>query len=386
MHHSSGNLRIAIITKAFAQSNNDYAMPPLIDLVRAISGRVSLDIYALNYPHERRSYDLFGARVHAFGLGRLSGLTAKRALTRRLLPAHAEHPYDLIHAVWADQPGTLAAGLARRLDLPLITTLYAGEAVWLPQIGYGSAGHPRRTGALAGVLQHSAAVTAGSAALAALVQDRFSTPVQVIPLGYDPTRFAPDGPRAGLGSGRHVVTAASFGTVKGLDRLVTAVGTLAQSSPDLVADTTWHVTGPDPRDRNLRRALLDRIGALPIRLRDAVPHWEMPHLYRAADLAMVPSWFESQCFAAIEAAACGTPVMGTAVGILPEMVSPDWLCPATDSAALAGLMANVLSTPDSWAAEGARQRAWALDNATLDAAGSGFLALYAAAGPRGKAA
>ena len=368
--------RVAIVTKAFAQSNNDYSMPPLIDLVRSLTDRLSITVYALNYPYERRTYDLFGARVHAFGLGRMSGLAALPILRRQLMRDHASNPFDLIHAVWADQPATLAMNIARRLKCPLVTSLYAGEAVWLPEIGYGSCGQQKHKDALTRVLAGSEIITAGSRNLAHLVHERFGSTVRAVPLGYDARRFGPDGPRDALGPGRHIVTAASLGAVKGLDRLVAALQTLSGQRPDLLAGTTWHIVGPDPRDDALRRKLSARIGGLPIRLHQARPHWEMAALYRAADLALLTSHFESQCFAAIEAAACGTPVMGTAVGILPEMVSDEWLCPPESAAALPDVIAQVLDNPQGWAGECARQQTWLHSNARLEIARDRFLNLY----------
>jgi glycosyltransferase involved in cell wall biosynthesis len=51
----------------------------------------------------------------------------------------------------------------------------------------------------------------------------------------------------------------------------------------------------------------------------SVPHHALPPYYRAADLVVVSSTFESQCMAALEAAACGRPLAGTSVGIVPEL-------------------------------------------------------------------
>src|SRR5439155_21511727 len=48
---------------------------------------------------------------------------------------------------------------------------------------------------------------------------------------------------------------------------------------------------------------------------------ELPFLYRAADVAVVCSHSESFGFAALEAHACGTPVVATAVGTVPEIVA-----------------------------------------------------------------
>ena len=51
-----------------------------------------------------------------------------------------------------------------------------------------------------------------------------------------------------------------------------------------------------------------------VRFLPPVPRAELPNWYRAADLVCVPSYSESFGLVALEAQACGTPVVATAVG------------------------------------------------------------------------
>ena len=78
-----------------------------------------------------------------------------------------------------------------------------------------------------------------------------------------------------------------------------------------------------------------------VRFRGAVDHAALPDVYRAADACVVSSRHEAQCMAAIEAAACGVPVVGTRVGVLPELTTA--LAPVGDTGALADAIVTTLT-------------------------------------------
>ena len=68
-------------------------------------------------------------------------------------------------------------------------------------------------------------------------------------------------------------------------------------------------------------ALVDRHGlAEKVRFVDPQPHHLLSTYYRAADVCLVPSRSESFGLVALEAAACGTPVVAAAVGGLLNLV------------------------------------------------------------------
>ena len=103
-------------------------------------------------------------------------------------------------------------------------------------------------------------------------------------------------------------------------------------------------TGPMlPRLQDLVRELqLD--GA--VRFAGRVTEEDLPRMYAAADAFVLPT-AELECFGliALEALACGRPVLATPVGAIPEIlggVEPRWLAGAESEDAIARLLVEFL--------------------------------------------
>ena len=80
----------------------------------------------------------------------------------------------------------------------------------------------------------------------------------------------------------------------------------------------------------------------------------MARLYRAVDVVAVPSRSESFGLVALEAQACGTPVVAAAVGGLPRAVAPDagGLVPDHDPGRWARALSRLLTDPAAATAAG----------------------------------
>ena len=113
--------------------------------------------------------------------------------------------------------------------------------------------------------------------------------------------------------------------LKAPDVLVAAAAQLLAQRPELRPDSKWSSTAarPDPgsNGRDLP-ALIDSLGMGDVvRMMDPVSRDALPDLYRAADLVVVPSYPESFGLVAVEAQACGTPVVASRVGGLTTAVA-----------------------------------------------------------------
>lgn len=163
--------------------------------------------------------------------------------------------------------------------------------------------------------------------------------VHVVPGGVDLDRFRPDGPRASLPTDRSTVLLFVGGTIwrKGIDLLVEAYARAFSKDDDVClaiksfgASHQYRGTNADDR---LRAILGETRWELPeiVLLDEHVGVGDMPALYRAASALVQPYRGEGYCLPALEALACGVPVLVTAGGPTDDFVTDEcaWRVPST---------------------------------------------------------
>ncbi len=149
--------------------------------------------------------------------------------------------------------------------------------------------------------------------------------ISIIPCGVELGRFTPAGrdqARARLRRALHLGDAPVILYVGRLDPLKGAE-LLVRAQAHLRERATLVLVGGDARDpeRPRLRALARDLGVTHhIRFVDSVPQDALPNYYRAADLLAVASHYESFGLVAVEALACGTPVIAPSVGGLPSII------------------------------------------------------------------
>ena len=79
-----------------------------------------------------------------------------------------------------------------------------------------------------------------------------------------------------------------------------------------------------------------------VRFRGAIAHDRLADVYRAANLFVVSSRHEAQCLAALEAAASGVAVVGTKVGVIPDLAWNGRAVPTSDPASLVAAILSFL--------------------------------------------
>jgi glycosyltransferase involved in cell wall biosynthesis len=178
--------------------------------------------------------------------------------------------------------------------------------------------------------------------------------LHVVPVGVDPDRFRPL-PGVERVPGRLVTTASADVAMKGLHYLLEAVAKLRTER-----DVSLVVIGK-PRENGRSAETIERLGlGGAVSFVSGVPDERIYELYSEAELAVVPSLYEGFSLPAIEAMACGLPVVATTGGALPEVVGAhgetSLLVPPADSQAMAATIAGALDDPARRAALGAAGR------------------------------
>jgi glycosyltransferase involved in cell wall biosynthesis len=187
--------------------------------------------------------------------------------------------------------------------------------------------------------------------------------LHVVPVGMDPEVFRPLPAVARL-PGRIMTTASADVPMKGLVPLLEALAKVRTERHD-----AHLVVIGKPKGKSRVPGVLERLG-----LGDAV---EFVHgvtteriveLYAEAELAVVPSLYEGFSLPAVEAMACGVPLVATTGGALPEVVGNDNESALTvapgDPSALATAMLRALGDPILRARIGEAGRKRALDRFT----------------------
>ena len=334
-------MRVGLVVPGFSADASDWCIPSLRHLARQLAATDDVRVIAVRYPYRAARYSVDGADIVAIGGADRRGMPALDLWRTTLRIVQAEHrrkPFDVLHAFWATESGLLAAIAGRTLRVPTLVSLAGGELVGLRDIRYGDQRVAWERLKVRASLRLAASVSAGSCLLKEMAERQVPwLRVHRAPLGVDTTLFNSPQERSSGASPRRLVHVGTLTPVKDQATLLRAFAGVLRgglhSTLELVGD------GPERADlQRLARELgLDRS----LCFRGEVDHASLPGIYQGASACIVSSRHEAQCMVALEAAACGVPVVGTRVGVVPELTSAT--APVADPAALAQAMIATLT-------------------------------------------
>ncbi|MFI9382824.1 D-inositol-3-phosphate glycosyltransferase [Kutzneria sp. NPDC052558] len=284
-----------------------------------------------------------GVTVRHIGAGPFEGLAKDElpgqlcAFTAGVLRAEAHHEpgyYDVVHShYWlSGQVGWLAR---ERWGVPLVHTAHTLAKVKNAALAEGDTPEPRMRviGEEQVVAEADRLVANTDVEAAELVSlyDADPTKILTVPPGVDLGRFTPGSQaaaREALGLPLDAVVLTFVGRIQPLkapDVLLRAAAELLVEHPELRSKLVVVVVGgPSGSGLEQPKALQElavELGILDVVLFMPPQRGEaLARVYRAADVVVVPSHNESFGLVALEAQACGTPVVAAAVGGLPIAV------------------------------------------------------------------
>jgi D-inositol-3-phosphate glycosyltransferase len=250
----------------------------------------------------------------------------------RLTPRY----YDLIHShYWIS--GQLGWLVSERLGIPLVHTMHTMAKVKNLSLAEGEKPEPQTraigeeqvVGASAALIANTAAESASLVSLYDACPDN----VFVVPPGVDLSTYKLNGgkkaSRKKLVIREDALILSFVGRIqphKGPDVLIRAVAEMLKHTPVLRAKLKTFIiggaSGNGSQEPERLRALTKFLGVEDvIEFMPPVAHNELSDWYRASDLVCVPSYSESFGLVALEAQACGTPVVATAIGGLRTAVA-----------------------------------------------------------------
>ena len=283
-------------------------------------------------------------QVHHLGSGLADGITKERlpelipALAEEFKAALAKQRYDLIHShYWISGKVALGAMGKGNTALPLVHTMHTMARVKNLNLAEGETPEPpiRVQGETQIVAAAAALIANTDAEAASLVSLYEACPdiVHVVSPGVDLSNFTPGSGRAKARQDLGIAADASVLTFvgriqphKGPELLIQATAQMLQHSPHLRAKLKVFIiggaSGSNTAEVERMKELVSWLDISEIvTFLPPVSRKDLPQWYRLSDLVCVPSYSESFGLVALEAQACGTPVVATAVGGLRTAVA-----------------------------------------------------------------
>ena len=305
---------------------------PVLDPGVALTKVPSLDLYREPDPFRTPGPHEFRDAIDVLEVATMYTAGFPEPLTfslrvARLLKDRA-HDFDVVH-----DNQTLGYGLLRILaaKLPLVSTIHhpitvdrrtdlAAAHGWKRRLSlrrwYGFVSMQGRV-----ARRLPSVLTVSHSSARDIVADFRIDPrrIEVIPLGVDPEVFRPPAlPRV---PGRLVAMASADTPMKGISTLLEAFAKLrTERDLELVL-----VARPIPG--GVTETLVDRLGmASSVRFVNGLGDCELAELIGSAEIVCVPSLYEGFSLPTVEAMACGTPLVVSRGGAIPEVVGEDGLC------------------------------------------------------------
>ncbi|HEV2087233.1 MAG TPA: glycosyltransferase [Cryptosporangiaceae bacterium] len=333
------NVHVAELAAALVRAGHDVtvytrlddpALPERVDAARGVTV-----VHVPAGPPEPMPRDVLLPFMGAFG--------------RYLAEAWEAARPDVVHAhFWMS--GLAAVSGAEALGVPVVLTYHALGAVKHRHQRERDTSPPQRI-RLERALGRSTARIVATCSDEVLELARMGVPrdrVTVVPCGVDPDLFSVGGPVLARSERPRLVAVGRLVERKGFETAVTALRGLPDAELLIAGGPpAAHLNDDAYARRLLRHAAAAGVGGR-VRLLGQVSRADLPALLRSADAVLCTPWYEPFGIVALEAMACGVPVVASSVGGFLDTVVDGvtgLLVPPRQPASLASAIRRLLTDP-----------------------------------------
>src|SRR5436305_2257398 len=271
------------------------------------------------------------------------------AFARWLAGRWRDQPPDVAHAhFWMS--GIASVWAARSQPVPVVQTFHALGRVKRRYQAEADTSPPQRIGIEAVVAQRASAIiaTCTDEIRELIAYGARPDTMYVVPCGVDCDHFRP-GPQAGRPrSPARVLTLGRLVPRKGIDTVISAIARIPGAELVVAGGPDRSQLDDDPEVSRLRRTAAECGVTDRVSFTGRVAHEDVPALLSSADVVVSDPWYEPFGIVPVEAMACGSAVIASAVGGHLDTVADGvtgLLVPPRDPAALAGRLSRLLADP-----------------------------------------
>lgn len=382
-------MKIALLSEKYTPDFGGLAISTerLARLLAAAGHAVRVFAPTLNLPpSEKRTLPSSGVDVTRFGARKRVDDTLADWF-ELIVEEHRRDPFDILHAYFLPQAGFVAAYAGKYLGTPSVVSIRGNDIE-------RAAFDPSKFSHVMYALQNASAVTTNASTLARKAKAFVEREIFLIPNGIDTELFKPMARNEtlaemlGLGGKtkeerRFVIGfAGELREKKGMRALLPGYAQAAKSRP-----ASLLIVGEvrDGEDKKFFDEFKSANSQLPITVTGPVSHEDMPAYYALMDVLVHPSLRDGMPNAALEAMACGLPVIATPVGGILDALKDGEngvLVNVNDAAALAEKIVELLDNPQKRAGLGQRARETVMEKFGLEAELRANLRVYKSLGKR----
>lgn len=307
-------MEIGLVVPHFNPDNGwQYAL--LRAYIKALTSEHGIRVFVLGRAAQPSPYQLGSVLVLPVGA---DGAPADRlaSITQHLQQQHQYRPLDVLHAFGSGLAGRVMTLASQQMGLPGVVTLWDDELAVLPDLSYGQLCLPSSTQRLRAILQQAAAIVVPSEFAAETLRTEMGAvlsggvTLHTVPFGVDTAHFTPPEPALDYRP-RAFVHVGALEPVNDQRLLLQLVATLPNATLDIVGDGTSRA---ELEAFAVECGIADRVV-----FHGVVAYERLPAYYQEARFFLTTARYSLYCMEAVQALACGTGVIGTAVGVIPEL-------------------------------------------------------------------